>query len=120
MKIILLFFVLSLSSLSKCDQVTSKSLLIDFINKKTNATWRAGPSKFDDWEMAAIKRLMGVPMAFMDRITENLEVVEHEVTDLPDQFDPREQWPDCASLKEVRDQGSCGKVSKLKTGNVFI
>jgi len=27
---------------------------------------------------------------------------------LPDQFDPRTQWPNCPTLKEVRDQGSCG------------
>lgn len=27
---------------------------------------------------------------------------------LPQQFDSREQWPNCPTLKEIRDQGSCG------------
>ena len=28
--------------------------------------------------------------------------------DLPDTFDSRTQWPNCPTLKEVRDQGACG------------
>lgn len=27
---------------------------------------------------------------------------------LPKNFDAREQWPNCPTLKEIRDQGSCG------------
>lgn len=27
---------------------------------------------------------------------------------LPTNFDAREQWPNCPTLKEIRDQGSCG------------
>ena len=29
------------------------------INEKFNASWKAGPTKFDEWSMASIKRLMG-------------------------------------------------------------
>lgn len=28
--------------------------------------------------------------------------------DLPTTFDAREQWPGCDSIKEIRDQSSCG------------
>lgn len=28
--------------------------------------------------------------------------------DLPATFDSRTQWPNCPTLKEVRDQGACG------------
>jgi len=28
--------------------------------------------------------------------------------DIPASFDPRTQWPDCPTLKEIRDQGGCG------------
>lgn len=31
-----------------------------------------------------------------------------DVGSLPESFDAREQWPECPTLKEVRDQGSCG------------
>ena len=27
-----------------------------------------------------------------------------DLTDLPESFDPREQWPDCPSIKDVLDQ----------------
>ncbi|KAA0185913.1 hypothetical protein HAZT_HAZT007078 [Hyalella azteca] len=29
-------------------------------------------------------------------------------SDLPENFDGREQWPDCPSLREIRNQGCCG------------
>jgi len=28
--------------------------------------------------------------------------------DIPENFDSRDQWPDCPTLREIRDQGSCG------------
>lgn len=28
--------------------------------------------------------------------------------DLPDNFDAREHWPNCPTIREIRDQGSCG------------
>lgn len=28
--------------------------------------------------------------------------------DLPDSFDSRVLWPNCSSIKEVRDQSTCG------------
>lgn len=30
------------------------------------------------------------------------------LSDIPESFDPREKWPGCESLKEVRDQSTCG------------
>jgi len=40
----------------------------------------------------------------------DLELANHYVADMdiPDSFDPRDQWPMCPSLNEIRDQGSCG------------
>lgn len=28
--------------------------------------------------------------------------------DIPESFDSREQWPECESIKNIRDQSSCG------------
>jgi cathepsin B len=51
---------------------------------------------------------MGVhPDAHQFRLPE-LVHSEGEVADLPENFDARDQWPDCPTLKEIRDQGSCG------------
>lgn len=36
-------------------------------------------------------------------------VFTHEKTnDIPDNFDSREHWPKCDSIKEIRDQANCG------------
>lgn len=29
-------------------------------------------------------------------------------SDLPDEFDSRTNWPNCPTIQEIRDQGSCG------------
>ena len=79
----------------------------DLINEINSAqtTWKAGPSKFMSWSKESIERLMGVRPEYAEHHKE-LEILEHEVpNDLPENFDPREQWPNCPTLKEVRDQG---------------
>lgn len=35
-------------------------------------------------------------------------VQSDEDMSLPDSFDARLQWPNCPTIKEIRDQGSCG------------
>lgn len=51
---------------------------------------------------------MGVPLDHIDHVTKNLPIVHHEVKDVPAEFDCRENWPNCPTLKEIRDQGNCG------------
>ena len=31
---------------------------------------------------------------------------------LPESFDAREQWPNCPTIKEIRDQGSCAQIGR--------
>jgi cathepsin B len=57
------------------------------------------------WSTASITRLMDV---YQDHFREikHLEPLIHEVPiDLPKEYDPREHWSNCPSLKEIRDQG---------------
>jgi len=80
------------------------SNLINEINS-AQTTWKAVPSKFMSWSKESIKRLMGVHLDYYEQ-HKQLEVLEHDVpNDLPDNFDAREQWPNCPTLKEIRDQG---------------
>ncbi|XP_005107685.1 cathepsin B [Aplysia californica] len=83
---------------------------IHYINNIARTSWKAGRN-FHPEDHAHVKRILGVP---------NLEKAEYlarqlprkefltQMRDLPDNFDPRVQWPNCTSLKEVRDQGDCG------------
>jgi len=88
-----------------------KPFLTDkFVNEINSAqsTWTAGSTKFMKWSKQSIKRLMGVRTEYFEQ-HKSLTPIDHQVpVDLPDNFDAREQWPNCASIKEVRDQGSCG------------
>jgi len=91
----------------------SSNLIRDINSVQT--TWKAAPSKFMSWSEDSIKRLMGVHADYYEQHKE-LPVVEHDVpNDLPENFDPREQWPNCPTLKEVRDQGRL-EEEKLNLG----
>ncbi|KAG1972439.1 cathepsin B isoform 1 preproprotein [Pimephales promelas] len=77
--------------------------MVNFINK-ANTTWKAGHN-FPDVDYSYVKRLCGTflkgpKLPVMVQYTGNLR--------LPTNFDAREQWPNCPTLKEIRDQGSCG------------
>jgi cathepsin B len=81
--------------------------LISEINS-AQSTWKAAPSKFMSWSTASIKRLMGVRPEYFEQ-HKHIKPLIHDVpNDLPENFDAREQWPNCPTIKEVRDQGSCG------------
>jgi cathepsin B len=78
--------------------------LVSRINS-ADSTWRAGPSKFDHWPKSSIRRLMGVHPDHFVQI-KHVDPLIHDVpNDLPTNFDARQQWPNCQSIKEVRDQG---------------
>jgi len=85
--------------------ILSESMINEINAKKT--TWKAGQNFDPNMKMSSLKRLMGVhPKAKEYRLQ---EFVHSEIPKaLPDNFDARVQWPDCQSIKEVRDQGSCG------------
>uniref|UniRef100_A0A0B6ZDI9 Cathepsin B-like cysteine proteinase n=1 Tax=Arion vulgaris TaxID=1028688 RepID=A0A0B6ZDI9_9EUPU len=60
-----------------------------------------------------VKRILGVPeITKSEFLTSQLPRKDFErrlnSADLPENFDPRVQWPYCPSLNEVRDQGDCG------------
>lgn len=82
--------------------------MIHYINNVADTTWKAGKN-FEGVPNAVehVKRLCGV---LKDPNQPRLPVRVHAVdpSSLPDSFDAREQWPNCPTIKEVRDQGSCG------------
>lgn len=56
---------------------------------------------------AYIRKLMGVHRdAHLFRLPTKADGLTN--IELPEEFDAREQWPDCPTIKEIRDQGSCG------------
>ena len=82
--------------------------MVNYINK-VSTTWKAETNKFHSWSLESVKRLLGVPLSHIGKPS-RLPAINHEINvkDIPDNFDARTQWPNCPSIQEVRDQGSCG------------
>uniref|UniRef100_A0A8D2ZVY7 Cathepsin B n=1 Tax=Scophthalmus maximus TaxID=52904 RepID=A0A8D2ZVY7_SCOMX len=79
------------------------SELVNYINK-INTTWKAGHN-FHNVDYGYVRRLCGTmlkgpKLPLMVQYAGGMK--------LPEEFDSREQWPNCPTLKEIRDQGSCG------------
>ncbi|MEE6477090.1 hypothetical protein FKM82_011354 [Ascaphus truei] len=77
--------------------------LISYINK-INTSWTAGQN-FKNADLSYVKRLCGTILG-----GPKLPLRYHVAGEinLPDSFDSRQAWPNCPTIREVRDQGSCG------------
>ncbi|XP_033931255.1 cathepsin B [Pseudochaenichthys georgianus] len=79
------------------------SEMVNYINK-INTTWTAGHN-FHSVDYSHVKRLCGTwlngpKLPVMVQYSGDIKLAKS--------FDSREQWPNCPTLKEIRDQGSCG------------
>lgn len=57
--------------------------------------------------MKSEKMIIKPPIASLDVVC-TYRVQYSENVKVPKMFDSREQWPNCPTIKEIRDQGSCG------------
>jgi len=104
MKIILLISML-LVAVSARDFAPLSDDIVHFVNK-IKTTWTAEKTKFHSWDLQAFKKTLGARgIGGKSRLQ---RLVHDNVADLPEQFDSREQWSNCPTIKEVRDQGNCG------------
>jgi len=79
--------------------------MTDFINS-IDTTWKAGENFEYGYDVEHVKKLCGVlPGSHLFKLPEETVAVPN---DLPENFDARTKWPDCPSIKEIRDQASCG------------
>ncbi|KAL3278272.1 hypothetical protein HHI36_013607 [Cryptolaemus montrouzieri] len=77
---------------------------INKINHLQNS-WKAGRNFDVNTPLSEIKALMGVKPGYKTRLPKkSIEISDN----LPENFDAREKWPNCQSLREIRDQASCG------------
>merc|ERR1712032_311598 len=80
-----------------------------FIEKinSANSTWRAGRNFHPETSHNFLRTLMGVhPMAHKHLPPAKPTLLGGE--GVPENFDPREKWPECPTIREIRDQGGCG------------
>lgn len=81
--------------------------LINEINSKQDL-WVAGKN-FHDTPLSELTGLLG-SKKLPETIKKTVPVVEHKISaaDIPKSFDARTNWPQCKSIKEIRDQSACG------------
>ncbi len=104
------FILLSLVAIASCHLeltriVNDESMIMTINNMAT--TWEAGANeRFADMSLKSVQRLLGALKTPAEHKLSPKQVIVRK--DLPDNFDLREKWPQCESLKEVRDQSTCG------------
>jgi hypothetical protein len=81
---------------------------ISNVNSKQNL-WSAGRNKFHWISLGLFTAMLGVPLDKIGKPS-NLRTKVHDVREdaIPAEFDARVRWPNCSSIREIRDQGSCG------------
>lgn len=81
----------------------------EFINSinSLQSTWTAGRNFGNNVKLTHIKRILGVLPNHKNFLP---ELHEHDLEgiEIPTEFDSRQKWPNCPTIKEIRDQGSCG------------
>ncbi len=55
---------------------------------------------------------MGILPGHAEQVKQLPKMVHDVPNDLPDNFDARDQWPNCPTIKEVRDQGASVDFSR--------
>jgi cathepsin B len=88
---------------------TIRDDLIETINN-SQTSWKAGiNNKFADSTLKEFQNYLGAletPRKVLE--TEVPQMIHLESMELPTNFDLREAWPQCESIKEIRDQSTCG------------
>ncbi|XP_015771847.1 PREDICTED: cathepsin B-like [Acropora digitifera] len=107
--LVLVFASCQAKSLNEPGALTKED--IDDINTNPFSTWKADPD-YANYDQRHFKSLCGVPLDENNRLMKKTgllkEKTEYQAVKLPDSFDARKKWPNCKSINETRDQGSCG------------
>jgi len=103
--------LLAVATAVNCVAVHHNHVLSDhFINQinAANSTWTAGRNFHPSTSHNFLRTLMGV---HPDADNHRPPFEEHRLLgaeQIPESFDPREKWPECPTIREIRDQGGCG------------
>jgi len=102
----LLLCVLAISTLAKERSFLDFKSIIEHVNS-VQKSWKACHNDyFQDMDLDTIKGLMGTLETPEEHKLPHKEF--EALQDIPEEFFSAEEWPKCDSIKEVRDQSTCG------------
>jgi cathepsin B len=105
-KALILGLVLVLANSQDLFRIVNDNNIIERINEKT-PLWEAGANeRFADMSLKQVKRLLGALKTPVEKQLPKMTITP--LKGLAESFDLRQAWPQCESLKEVRDQSNCG------------
>jgi len=92
---------------AKMDTRSDIQRIADAINSNPRSTWRAEESP-KDADVAYRRRMFNLVIDDVPAEFDAQPVHDLTSADIPENFDSRTNWPDCQSIKEIRDQSGCG------------
>ncbi|CAD5229187.1 unnamed protein product [Bursaphelenchus okinawaensis] len=96
-------------TLPKAAQFLKGQKLVDYVNRRQNL-WKAKlHPKLESYDEGVRYGLMGVNHVKNSvKAKKNLAESRFMDMEIPKQFDARTNWPNCPSIRAIRDQSSCG------------
>ncbi|KAJ3662915.1 hypothetical protein Zmor_007230 [Zophobas morio] len=94
-----------------CGKVKFHPLSDEFINaiNNKNTTWKAKRNFDVNTPISSLRKLVGVLPKKENADKLPLKIHLKDDVEIPETFDAREQWPDCADIiGTIRDQAACG------------
>ncbi|KAJ8926212.1 hypothetical protein NQ314_021432 [Rhamnusium bicolor] len=105
--VVCLFLVAVSSALASIQLHPLSDEFINEINSK-QSTWKAGRNFDVNVPTSYLKKLVGVLETPTTDLLPQKQHASLEAVDIPEFFDARDEWPQCDSVSEIRDQAACG------------
>ena len=107
-----LLIILQIGSLIRAYHIFEKDDFTNQVNLIAN-TWVAARNFAPDTTKEYIVGLLGVNLNESYHFNQQLKIrtiasSRARKTSIPDSFDARNQWSNCPTVQQIRDQGSCG------------
>lgn len=96
-------------SIEPAAESLSGQALVDYVNGRQNLWTAKLNERLDSYSEGVKWGLMGV-----NNVHNSIKAMKHQSKtrlldmDIPKNFDSRTNWPECESLRAIRDQSSCG------------
>ena len=103
--------VFALAVLAACafaEQIAVSTSIIRDVNQK-QSSWKAAHNHITRMPKSEARKLLGVDMDGLHAFSWRVQSYSAaEIAAAPETFDSREQWPDCPTMQEIRNQKHCG------------